>query len=195
MLFCKEFKALEANAEKISKTLSVQTALGEITVTVTLMGTGISTAQITLTKHQVPPEDNVRNCQAVLCKIKGTKQINKILFTASIDSKLIGDPCTGEHLEATEWEDVNSLVVVGTEDAEALNARMPFLKLEDYASIATYRASSLRIELREIEPSHDLGLHFVVAENPSPEPVACSAWFAVDCSHPYLDLISSAQSK
>ena len=34
-----------------------------------------------------------------------------------------------------------------------------------------------------IPSEQDFSLHFVVAENPDPEPVDASAWYAVDCPH------------
>ena len=176
--------------EKLSKTLSLETDLGEITIDAVVQGTGLSTANLTLTKLDVQSGENVKNQQAVLCRVIGTKHRSKIVFTASLNTKLIGGSCIGQNLEAMEWENSHSLVVVGTEDAESLNARMPFLHLEEYENIATYRASSLQIKLNELEPSHDIGLHFIVAENPIPEPVECSAWSAVNCSHQYLDRIS-----
>ena len=93
-----------------------------------------------------------------------------------------GSTCFGEGLVAQEWDANGRLVVVGTEDEFLLNPRLPFFESDEDA-IFTCTAHKILVELRDIPSNQDLSLHFVVAENPDPEPVDASAWFAVDCPH------------
>lgn len=63
---------------------------------------------------------------------------------------------------------------------------MPWLGLGVFEQIVRYADDSMEIQLATIPPHRDVTLHFVVAENPCPEPVPDSAWFAVDIPHSKL---------
>ena len=78
------------------------------------------------------------------------------------------------------------MVTVGTEDALFLGRRAPFLGLGEEDPIAEYLPHSVSISLSKIPSDSALSLHFVIAENLSPEPVECSTWFAVDVAHEKL---------
>ncbi len=78
------------------------------------------------------------------------------------------------------------MVVVGTEDEEALSQRLPFVRDDPFQSIAEFAPQSIQVKLPLVPKGAHFGLHFIIAENPSPEPVDASAWFAVEIPHARL---------
>jgi hypothetical protein len=134
----------------------------------------------------LPKGMSVLSSQAVLLRLHTEDAIEQLAFKCTLQNEFAGSPCTGEGLEAQEWEANGYVVTVGTEDALFLGRRNLFLGLGEEDSIAEYLPNSVAISLSKI-PSHSaLSLHFVVAENLSPEPVECSTWFAVDVAHEKL---------
>ena len=92
-------------------------------------------------------------------------------------------PSSGERLDAQEWVGGGHIVVLGTEDGEALEDRLT----EHGLLPDTYPVSNLPVGLEVTLPQVPAGftttLHFIVAINTHPEPVDCSAWFAADVPH------------
>ena len=77
-------------------------------------------------------------------------------------------------------------MAVGTEDGEALEARLPHcgLSIDGDPFVATRaHVDGLEVLIPKVEVGTAITLHFIVAENPFPEPVALSTWFAVDLNH------------
>lgn len=122
-------------------------------------------------------------CRAVVLRVPESPSIRSLQFRMRCNTVAQGTPCTGECLEAQEWQSDTRLLVVGTEDAAALNGRLPFLQLGDFDQIVQYDFESMEIQLASIPPHRQVTLHFIIAENPYPEAAADSAWFAVDIPH------------
>jgi hypothetical protein len=97
-----------------------------------------------------------------------------------------GSPASGQWLDAQSWEADSSIVVIGTEDFEALAARLPRLCLKGDDHPVTYQPDGLEVALPNVPAGQLTSLHFIVAVNALPEPVECSAWFAVDVPHGQL---------
>jgi len=93
-----------------------------------------------------------------------------------------GEPETGQCLDAQSWEDGKSLVLIGTEDFEALNCRLPNGGLSG-AAWPPFPDHGLRITIPVVQPGQEVSLHFIVASNSLPEPRECSCWYAVDIDH------------
>ena len=94
---------------------------------------------------------------------------------------------SGERLEAQGWSSDRHVVMVGTEDREGLSWRLHNTAALDPAHdpvLCTGRSIATCIDT--VYPGCELTLHFVVACNPLPEPVALSCWFAVDQPHERL---------
>jgi len=171
----------------ISKSLSIDTALGILTFVVSIEGNDVSSENIILKtfpiKPNLPTGMNVRNCNAILIQLSKSNKPFGLTYSAVLESNLNGTTCTGEHLDAIEWEDSQSILVVGTEDGEALKSRMPWWNNDTIESSASYETSFLRINHAKALHPKEISVHFIIAENPTPEPEECSSWFAVDCEH------------
>jgi len=93
------------------------------------------------------------------------------------------NPQSGERLEAQSWEQGDNLVMIGTEDFEALVDRLPNHGLTESDYPVRYSSDGIEIMLPQVPAHQRTTLHFVVAVNCLPEPKGCSAWFAVDLPH------------
>lgn len=122
-------------------------------------------------------------CRAVVLSVPGRQSAWSLRFNIRCHTQAKGSPCTGECLEAQEWQSGTHLLVVGTEDAETLGARMPYLGLGEFEQIVRYANDSMEIQLATIPSRREVTLHFIIAENTYPEPGPDSAWFAVDIPH------------
>ena len=89
---------------------------------------------------------------------------------------------TGEGLEAQAWRGERYVVLVGTEDAEFLQARLRECAVVSNDSFA-YSARSISVSLTVGRGTGPSSLHFVVAWNELPEPKEGSCWYAVDQQH------------
>lgn len=96
------------------------------------------------------------------------------------------DRQSGEWLDAQCWVVGNSLVEIGTEDYESLAARLETHGLLDDSCPISYCDDGFEILLPQVPANQLTSLHFVVACNHYPEPVECSAWYAVDVPHEYI---------
>lgn len=141
----------------------------------------------------LPAGMSVLRCRAVVLQV--TSRVNIIGLSWSCESPpgVAGSPCSGEALDAQEWEANGRLVVADTEDAEALTGRLPFLRLDAGTSLVQYSPQKLEIRIPPIPAPAAFGLHFILAENTSPEPVDSSAWFAVDIPHKHLTTPDAAR--
>jgi len=134
---------------------------------------------------KLPPGQNVRNCTAVLLTFNGLVEIQNLQFSLTIASKVPGSSCTGQYLDAQEWSDGGELVIIGTEDSEALLHRIPKLRDENI-EIVDFTEHSLTLKLKDLPEPRKPSFHFIIAENDDPELVECSAWFSVDQNHNYI---------
>ncbi|HEX6960788.1 MAG TPA: hypothetical protein VF175_02895 [Lacipirellula sp.] len=135
---------------------------------------------------RLPPGKSVLRCRALVFTIHSSQLIESLRLQLRCESQSQRTPCPGECLEAQEWETRSHILVVGTEDSEALMGRMPFLDLQAFEDLVEYRDDSMTLHLRRIPAGRTVSLHFIIAENRSPEPSSASAWFAVDIPHRVL---------
>ena len=181
----------------ISKSLLLDTALGTVKFTVSIKGNDVSNEHIILSTFPVEPKlpsgMSVKNCNALLIQIRKAANPFSLRYTANLASSIKGTSCTGQGLAAIEWEDSQSIVVIGTEDEEALIYRMPWLKTDMFELEETYEPSLLSINIAKAMYPQKMSFHFIIAENPMPEPKEVSAWFAVDSGH--SKILAHADSK
>jgi hypothetical protein len=96
---------------------------------------------------------------------------------------------TGEWLLSQSWRGDGRLVHVGTEDIDVLEARLPrcwfdrrgrsrFRVHDDMADV-----DGVTIEVPYVEARDTITLHYIVAENPLPQPLEESTWCAVNVKH------------
>ena len=73
----------------------------------------------------------------------------------------------------------------GTEDGDALQARMPWLKTQGIDYPVEYLTNGFRVVIPYIAPNTTVGFHFVLAYNQI-DKECDSEWFAVDIPHAKL---------
>ncbi|WP_215264281.1 hypothetical protein [Epibacterium ulvae] len=134
---------------------------------------------------QLPPGMSVKRCTLLLLVVEAFVELEEVSFDLTFSTKAVGAPCTGQCLDAQEWSDNGKLVVIGTEDGEALSYRFPQIGLEDKA-VVELSDRSMTLRLADLGKRNRPSFHFIIAENDDPEPVESSAWFAVDQAHEFL---------
>jgi len=169
--------------------MAIDTSLGRVQVIGSVVTPGpdkIETfLEIVKVLPHLPMGMKVRSCVAVLLKIVGSVELQNIELSLSVRNDLRGRACTGERLEAQEWSDGEHILVVGTEDGEALDLRYPNLQLGE-KKIIDYTHHSMRLKIADLPELYNPSFHLVIAENDDPEPTETSAWFAVDQDHGFL---------
>ena len=95
---------------------------------------------------------------------------------------------TGQHLESQAWGGDGHLVHIGTEDTEALEIRLPDCRFDQAPPARctdhpTYVADGINVTVPYVKRGTTITLHYIVAENPLPEPVDASTGYAVDLAH------------
>ena len=137
-------------------------------------------------KPKLPQGMSVLASYAVLLKLQTLEPVVDLKFSARlIKPSSKGGASTGEGLEALEWEDEGHVMLIGTEDREYLERRLPkAIVLPDEP--VTCSSGGLSVHVASIPAGVPVSLHFVVAWNRLPERVAQSCWFAVDQNHTHL---------
>lgn len=135
----------------------------------------------------LPPGMSVRRVRAVLLLAYSRTGFGQLEYSCRLETDIEGGPESGERLDAISWEGKHDIVVVGTEDGAAISDRMPWLELPgDPLALMLYQKDGLTVPLKRIPAGVRIGLHYIVAENSNPEPLECSAWYAVDIRHDQL---------
>ncbi len=160
----------------------VKTTLGEILFKVDAMEGNLPDAKICTATvvPDIPSHLEAPRCTAILLKIFSLTPIKNLTFSFSwIKCDSEGYGCGGEGLEAWEWEKNNKLVMIGTEDDEALKARIsPAAKLGKYP--IKRDGNSIQIKVEHYPEKNELTLHYIIAESNSSKENNTSCWFAVD---------------
>lgn len=140
----------------------------------------------------LPPGMSVRRVRAVLLLAFSKTGFEGLEYSCRLETEIEGGPESGERLDAISWEGKHDLVVVGTEDGEAISDRMPWLEFNgDPLAFVQYQKDGLTVPFKQVPAGVRIGLHYVVAENSNPEPLECSAWYAVDIRHAKLLMVGS----
>jgi hypothetical protein len=175
----------------------IDTPIGQLKLHSTKSGgeiNSISLSQKAIDPH-LPQGMEVIKCIAVLLQISVVKTVNELYFCCNWESAVKeGSVCSGEGLEAWEWTHNNNLVVIGTEDAESLNKRIPVFPFELSNHPITIGKNRIQIRLRNLSVGQSYSLHFIVAWNDYPEIHEHSCWYAVDVPHEKIMQMLANQS-
>lgn len=169
--------------------LSVKTKLGDVSFGVTAKIGDLSRAKIRSKEisPKLPKGMNVERVTIVLLTMPAVEPIENLKFTCKLSEYFPkGEPCTGEALDAWEWESQGRLVVIGTEDGEWLESRLKLEEVTQENYPIHYANNEITIEIDKYTRDEELSLHFVVSENNYPEEKDCSCWFSVDIPHDRL---------
>ena len=164
----------------------LQTPIGQLKFYTTSVG-GV-TEQLNISQCQIEPSlpdgMNVDRCIVVLLQFWVEQPVQEFNFYCGWKTlKTVGHSCSGEALEAWEWESDNYLVTIGTEDTEYLSSRIPNSSPD---SFITMQANKIRICLKELLHNKSYSLHYAIAWSTLLELSAYSCWFAVDIPHPVV---------
>ena len=91
---------------------------------------------------------------------------------------------SGEHLDAQSWELPIGFLMIGTEDGDVLNERMPWIETtpRDQHYPVEYLDNGFRLSLPYVPPSTLVEFHFVLAYN-TVESDNVAEWIAVGIPH------------
>jgi hypothetical protein len=168
-----------SNTELILKTI-----FGELTFSVTAKEGDLSNAKIvsSVLEPMIPDGMAVEESIAVLLRVKSSTEIENLKFMCTWNKPISkGGTCSGEGLDAWEWESDNHLILIGTEDEEWLSSRLGPKYISE--SPVIMGGNGFEIHIEEYPKEVELTLHYIVSSNSFPEKEECSCWFAVDVSH------------
>jgi len=175
--------------------LVVETPLGLVRFWADVEGSTAAECQLEFRiaefQPDLPPGMSVRRARAVVLRIGATRAVDRLCFRCSLGGEADARPHpteptpeSGARLDAQSWTAHRDIVVIGTEDGEALTARLPWLRIpDDPLAFVRYEPDGLSIPLEGIPAGVEATLHYVVVENTYPEPVECCSWFAADLPH------------
>ncbi|MDN3711797.1 hypothetical protein QWZ10_08090 [Paracoccus cavernae] len=179
---------------EIRQTLILPTQLGPLSFQARVTGAFLVDDDISLRgiafSPKIPAGMTLSACTAVLLQVRAGKKVQSLRLQAALATGAVASACTGEYLDAQEWREGGNLVVIGTEDSEALDIRYPDMGFANIPSV-DFEPQSMTLGIERPFLSPAVSFHFIVAENPDPEPVESSAWFAVD--QPHEDLLRLIQ--
>lgn len=164
----------------------IRTQIGNAGFTVNASNGDISSASIAIAeiKPFLPQGMEVEgNIGALLTLVSPTELKNLQFSCAWSDNEVKGGACSGEGLDAWEWESEEQLVIIRTEDGERLFSRLKLGELTRDNYPVSMDVNCITIELDQYPANTELTLHFVVSSNSLPEKEDCSCWYAVDVAH------------
>ncbi|MBG9993327.1 hypothetical protein [Pseudoalteromonas sp. NZS37] len=164
--------------------LVLKTIFGELSFGVTAKEGDLSNGKIVSVNLEpmIPEGMEVEDSIVVLLRVNSSTDIKNLNFTCTWNNTIEeGGACTGQFLDAWEWEKDNHLLLIGTEDEEILGSRLGTKYLSQ--SPVTMGSKGFEIHIKTFPKDRELTLHYVVSSNGLPEKEDCSCWFAVDVAH------------
>lgn len=165
---------------------TLKTRIGKISICATASCGDVLDASIIISDINpvLPKGMAVEGCVAALFTLRAATEIKGLQFSCTWDeSQLQGSACSGEGLDAWEWESDGHIVIVGTEDGDRLFSRLKLGKSSQDSYPVTLRKNSIAIGLEYYPANTELTLHFLISTNRFPEKNVNSCWFAVDVPH------------
>lgn len=167
----------------------IRTPIGALAFSVSASGRQLRPDEVRFRYVQLephlPPGMAVDSVEAILVALEP----HSALQAVNISCKWVHAPGSwqdrqsGECLDAQSWVVGNNLVEIGTEDFERLAGRLKKHGLRNEPYPISYCDDGFEILLPQVPANQLTSVHFIVASNHYPEPVECSAWYAVDVPH------------
>ena len=131
----------------------------------------------------LPDDMAVDSVDAYVVGSNSKHPIHNFSFDLTLHNcKSNGNAESGEHLDAQSWHVGDGLLMIGTEDGDALRNRMTWLPTDGTDYPIEYLSNGFRFSVAYIPPNTNLEFHFILAYNR----IECenqSEWFAVDIPH------------
>jgi hypothetical protein len=170
----------------------VQTPIGQLKFYSTAIGGSVEKATISQDNVSQSLSEGMRSVVtiAILLNFSVIEPIEEFRFCCKWENlKTSGYGCSGEGLDAWEWEDENYIVIVGTEDPVYLKLRIPSVPDEPFDPSyypVTMAENEVIICLKKLPIGKSYSLHYVVAWNNLPEPEGSFCWLNVDLPHQFI---------
>lgn len=107
------------------RSLDVGTAIGLVRATASIEAALFSENRIIFQainlEPRLPPGMSVQKCTLLLLIVEGLVNLEALRLELTLENNAIASPCLGECLDAQEWSENGKLVVIGTEDGQALS--------------------------------------------------------------------------
>jgi len=164
----------------------IRTQIGSLVFQVEASNGDISNASITIAEIEpfLPEGMEIEGSIAVLLTLASPGELKNLHFSCMwTENDTKGDACSGEGLDAWEWENNGQLVVVGTEDGEWLSSRLNLGEITRDNYPVSMERNCIKIVIEKYPGNKELTLHFIIANNTLPEKEDCSCWYAVDVAH------------
>lgn len=134
----------------------------------------------------LPPGMSVDTAFALRGTVFSTEPIHQFRFALQFASIVpAGSPESGECLDAQSFVLSDSLVMIGTEDGEAIAARHGWFRLNQKSYPIGYLPNGFELSVDYIPARSTLDFHFIIVYNAIARD-DCSEWFAVDVPHTNL---------
>lgn len=168
--------------------MNLNTPLGELCFSVYSEDSSLppeySTIRLCWPKVKLPPGMAVDDLTVCILSCSPNKPISNLIFEcawASLPPR--GGPESGQCLDAQSWENSSNIVMVGTEDYEAMSRRLSHINLNESDYPVKYMENGFQIKIPLIKAGQKISLHYAIASNKLPESIENSCWFAVDVNH------------
>jgi hypothetical protein len=167
----------------------VQTPIGRIKFDAMANGSLLAGRDAQFSLHafspELPPGMSVEKAYVILVTLLPASEFREIIVRCHwLDAmQVVGDPESGQNLDAQTWQTNGWIVAIGTEDFEVLETRLPQCGFTERNYPVRYHPHRIEVHTPSMQEDFPVTLHFVVAINPWPEPMESSAWFALDVPH------------
>ena len=165
--------------------LIIDTPLGEINFFVfgVTPGVQVQLDQVPLSPR-LPAGMSVENCLGILLQINCREPVEDLIFECRLRGYKY-DSCSyegGQHLFAMSWENAQTQLMIGTEDEESLNARLPEDQKYEFCPLG-HDEKGISLTLPDLEKGSRCSFHFIVAWQDFPAADSGACWYAVDVRH------------
>lgn len=135
----------------------------------------------------LPPGLSVQGCLGLLLRVNCHEPVEDLIFECRLLERVYSDHFYegGEHLHAHTWVNGHSMLMIGTEDEECLNARLPENQQYDFEAVGSSE-KGVSLSLPQLEKGSESSFHFIAAWNRFSESGDDACWYAVDYRHAEL---------
>lgn len=172
-------------------TCSVQDGLGEPVTD------GVSIRIVPMEGHASPLGSGNFEVMAALLSITPHRDLQDLVFSCgwTTDPGIAGDPDNGEWVDAQCWTMGDKVLVVATEDVDALRWRLPASGFQEDPYPTQYLPAALETRIPCVPSGTESTLHFVIATGPGANAQEQFAvWNAADIRHQEILAIAADMS-
>ncbi|QDV20186.1 hypothetical protein Pan153_48580 [Gimesia panareensis] len=165
--------------------LIIDTPLGEINFFVFGVTPGVKVRLDAVPlSPRLPAGMSIDSCLGILLQLNCREPAEDLIFEFRLRDRKYDSHSYdgGQHLYAMSWENEQTQLMIGTEDEECLNARLPQEQKYEYCPLG-HDEKGISLTLPDLKKGSQCSFQFIVAwqDFPAAEEGAC--WHAVDVRH------------